>query len=49
MWRTVKLGDVVSYEKVNGQGSNRPYVGMEHISSETMELVGSLEIPEKNK
>ena len=47
MWRTVKLGDVVSYEKVNGQGSNRPYVGMEHISSETMELVGSLEIPEK--
>jgi len=47
MWKTVKLGDVVSYEKVNGQGSNRPYVGMEHISSETMELVGSLEIPEK--
>jgi type I restriction enzyme S subunit len=47
MWKTVRLGDVVSYEKVNGQGSNRPYVGMEHISSETMELVGSLEIPEK--
>jgi type I restriction enzyme, S subunit len=44
---TVKLGDIVTYEKMNGQGSNLPYVGMEHISSETMELVGSLEIPEK--
>jgi len=47
MLNTVKLGDVVSYEKVNGQGSNRPYVGMENISSETMEVVGSPEIPEK--
>ena len=47
MWKTAKLGDIVTYEKVNGQGSNLPYVGMEHISSETMELVGSLEIPEK--
>ena len=47
MWKTVKLRDVVSYEKVNGHGSNRPYVGMEHISRETMKLVGSLEIQKK--
>jgi len=47
MWKSARLGDVVSYEKVNGQGSNRPYVGMENISSETMEVVGSPEIPEK--
>ena len=47
IWNDVKLGEVVSYEKINGQGSDLPYVGMEHISKDTMELVGSLEIPEK--
>lgn len=45
MWKTVKLDDVVKYGKTNGQGSNLPYVGMENISSDTMEIVGEIEIP----
>ena len=45
MWETVKLKDVLTYEKVNGQGSSLPYVGMENISSDTMQIVGKLEIP----
>lgn len=46
MWRTVKLGDVVSYAKSNAQGTCWPYVGMENIASETMELIGEISIPE---
>lgn len=46
MWRTVKLGDVVSYAKSNAQGTSLPYVGMENIASETMELIGEISIPE---
>ncbi|MCE2435969.1 MAG: restriction endonuclease subunit S, partial [Candidatus Latescibacteria bacterium] len=45
MWKTVKLKDVLTYEKVNGQGSSLPYLGMENISSDTMQIVGGLEIP----
>ena len=44
-WETVKFGDVVSYDKVNAQGSSLPYLGMENISSDTMELVGDIEVP----
>lgn len=47
MWKKVKLGEVVSYEKSNGQGSKLPYLGMENISSETMKQVGELSIPDQ--
>ena len=47
MWKTVKLGEVVEYEKSNGQGSGLRYVGMENITTETMETCGELTIPEK--
>ena len=40
-----KLKDVVTYEKVNAQGSSLPYLGMENISSDTMQIVDELEIP----
>ena len=46
MWRTVKLGDVVSYTKSNAEGSRLPYVGMENIASETLELIGDINVPE---
>ncbi len=46
MWSNVKLKDVVNYEKVNAQGSSLPYLGMENISSETMQIVNELEVPE---
>ena len=46
MWRTVKLGDVVSYTKSNAEGSRLPYVGMENIASETLELIGDIHVPE---
>ena len=32
MWQMVKLGDVVSYDKRQGKGSSKPYVGMENIT-----------------
>jgi type I restriction enzyme S subunit len=47
MWETVRLGDVATYEKSNGKGSNRLYLGMEHISGDTMKLVGKLETPKQ--
>ena len=46
MFKTVKLRDVVKFEKINGQGSGLPYLGMENISSENMQLKGDLQIPE---
>ena len=46
MWRTVNLGDVVSYTKSNAEGSRLPYVGMENIASETLELIGDIHVPE---
>ena len=46
MWKTVKLRDVVCFDKKNGKDSGLPYVGMENIASESMQLVGTIEIPE---
>lgn len=46
MWETVKLRDVVCFDKKNGKDSGLPYVGMENIASESMQLVGTIEIPE---
>ena len=46
MVKTVKLRDVVKFEKLNGQGSGLPYLGMENISSEDMKLKSDLQIPE---
>ena len=46
-WKTVKLGEVISFDKINGLGSNLPYLGMENISSSTMQIIGELQIPEK--
>jgi len=47
MCKIVKFGDVVKYDKQNGQGSLLPYVGMENISSESMQVIGVIEVPEK--
>lgn len=41
------LNKVVKYDKQNGQGSKLPYIGMENISSETMNIVGEIDVPEK--
>ncbi len=46
-WDYEKLGDCVSYEKNNAKGSSLPYVGMQNIAPETMDLVGEIVIPEK--
>jgi restriction endonuclease S subunit len=46
-WDNERLGDCVSYEKNNAKGSSLPYVGMENIAPETMDLVGEVVIPEK--
>ena len=46
-WDNERLGDCVSYEKNNAKGSSLPYVGMENIAPETMDLVGEVIIPEK--
>ncbi len=46
-WKTEKLGDVIIYEKQNGQGTCLPYVGMENISSSSMQLIGEVRTPEK--
>lgn len=46
-WDNERLGDCVSYEKNNAKGSSLPYVGMENIAPETMDLVGEIVIPEK--
>ena len=45
-WDNKKLGDCVSYEKKNAKGSSLPYVGMENITPETMNLIGEVAIPE---
>ena len=42
-----KLGEVVKYDKQNGQGSKLPYIGMENISKETMRILGKIKVPEK--
>jgi len=46
-WDNERLGDCVSYEKNNAKGSSLPYVGMENIAPETMDLVGEIVIPKK--
>lgn len=38
-----RLGDVCEYDKVQGVYSNLPYVGLEHIESNTARFIGSLE------
>lgn len=43
--KLIKLKEVVSYEKKNGQGSGLPYVGMEDISSDSMMLVNEVKVP----
>lgn len=45
-FKKLKLKDVVVYDKIQGKNSNLPYVGMENISSETMQIVGDIKIPE---
>ena len=43
----VKLGRVISYDKINAQGSLLPYLGMENIQSDIMGLVGNINIQKK--
>ena len=43
----ITLGKLIEYDKKNGQGSNLPYIGMENISSETMKIVGEINVPQK--
>jgi len=40
-WKTVKLGDVARYDKIQGIHSGLPYVGLEHIESGTRKFIGS--------
>jgi type I restriction enzyme, S subunit len=40
-WKTVKLGEVARYDKVQGIHSGLPYVGLEHIESGTRKFIGS--------
>jgi len=45
--KKIKLKNLVVYDKQQGEGSNLPYVGMENISTETMQLIGDIIVPEK--
>lgn len=40
-WKQVKLGDVCTFDKMQGKHSSLPYVGMEHISSSTGQFMGT--------
>lgn len=40
-WQVRKLGEVCSFEKVQGIHRGLPYVGMEHIESHTARFLGS--------
>ena len=44
---TVKFGEAVKYGRVSGKGSNLPFVGMENISSGTMQLIGDVLVPQQ--
>ena len=47
-WEIKKLGDVCSYDKNQNIHKDLPYVGLEHIESNTGMFLGSLE-PQKEK
>lgn len=42
-WVRKRLGDVCAYDKSQGMHSGLPYVGLEHIESDTGRFIGSLE------
>lgn len=42
-WKSVQLGDVCKIDKKQDDHAGLPYVGMEHIESQTGRFVGSLE------
>ena len=42
-WQTKKLGDVCTFDKVQGIHLRLPYVGLEHIESQTAQFIGSIE------
>jgi type I restriction enzyme S subunit len=42
-WQIKKLGDVCSFDKVQGIHRGLPYVGLEHIESHTSRFIGSSE------
>lgn len=42
-WATKRLGDVCDFDKAQGIHRDLPYVGLEHIESNTGKFVGSLE------
>lgn len=42
-WQTKKLGEVCEFDKQQGIYRNLPYVGLEHIESNTARFIGSLE------
>lgn len=42
-WQTKRLGDVCSFDKEQGLHRGLPYVGMEHIESNTGRFIGSLD------
>jgi type I restriction enzyme S subunit len=42
-WKVEKLGNVVTIDKIPNRKKNIPYVGLEHIESNTGKFIGSLE------
>jgi type I restriction enzyme S subunit len=42
-WTTKRLGDVCDFDKVQGVHRGLPYVGLEHIESNTGRFIGSLD------
>ena len=42
-WQTKKLGDVCAFDKAQGIHRGLPYVGLEHIESQTARFIGSSE------
>jgi type I restriction enzyme, S subunit len=42
-WKLERLGDVCHFEKVQGIHYGLPYVGLEHIESDTAQFIGTLE------
>jgi type I restriction enzyme S subunit len=42
-WQLKRLGDVCIFDKLQGVHQNLPYVGLEHIESQTARFIGSTE------
>jgi type I restriction enzyme, S subunit len=42
-WQYRKLGEVCGFDKNQGLHKNRPYVGLEHIESQTGRFIGSID------